>query len=156
MGLLTQIWFWAAVVGVIYAAFLGFTSYFEADFERLQYRNNDSRRERLEVAVSFIVVIITTIGNDGQLIRAAVRSIPADTDIGWLPFVLGMSIFMAFVAYSCLLFAVDYLAKRLRLQLFANRLSSSAAKQAEYDLRRKERERDYENPFWLYEQSKQR
>ena len=151
MSIFKEIWFYTSLAGIVYAAVLGFTSYFVTELNRLQYRNNDQRRERIEWCVAAVVVVIATLGNPAEITKAVYRSIPADTDIGWLPFLLTVAIFMAFIAYACLLFAVDWLAKRLREQLHNSTLQVDAEDVAEYEAAKKEHDAKRQNPFWLYE-----
>ena len=156
MSIFKEFWFYAAIAGVVYAALLGFTSYFKTELNKLQYRNNDQRRERIEWVVAAIVVVITAVGNPAEIINAVAGSIPSDTDIGWLPFLLGATIFMAFIAYSLLLFAADWLSKRLREQLHKMELASAAADREEYEMLMKEQEDKHNNPFCLYESHKKK
>ena len=114
--MLKEFWFWAGVVGIVYAAFLGWTSHF-AHKGKMRSRHNSKRRESTIAAITileFAIVYVEMFWRISHGERCAVFEL--FTDEIFYEMIIYSVIFL--VGYGMALCAAEQLAEVIHIGLF--------------------------------------
>ena len=150
MKIFTEMWFYVALLGIIYAGFLGWTARFTAKDPRgkhgvaLWRRNNAGRRERLEVITSGIVYAVIW----AEIFYRAKYGMPEPLTLKIFSENIFYEMFLYsvfyFTGYTMLLFGVDTLMDIIHIGVFQRLEEAKTAKRLEAYLEEQEEQRRQE------------
>ena len=134
MGIFREIWFWVAVMGIVYITFLGWTSRFINKEGRLCRRNNRQRRESA-IYVVVIVVSIATYVETFYRLKHGYHSAVMEIFTEEIFYELFLYMAMYFTTYMATLIMANFLAEAIHIGVFTMRREDEARTKREIQRR---------------------